>query len=97
MISNRKKIDALLRSISEELASIEHERWSHWQRYMHSKAKIQPDGSMIFSAELIGRWEKQAATSYADLSEREKKSDREQVRRYSSLIATTLATGSTFT
>src|SRR5258708_780636 len=74
----------------ERLASVEHERWSHWQRYMHSKGIRQPDGSLLLPAELVARWEHQIATKYAELDDKEKESDREQVRKYLPLIASAL-------
>jgi uncharacterized protein with von Willebrand factor type A (vWA) domain len=70
----------------EQLAAIEHERWTDWQRYMHSLCVQNPDGSLTIPASLVERWEKQIATPYADLSEQEKQSDREQVDRYWKLI-----------
>jgi len=88
----RSEIDRVLESVVERLAALEHERWSHWQRYMHSKGERRSDGSLVVPAELVLRWEEQMATSYAALSESEKESDREQVRRYLPLIATALAT-----
>ena len=66
----------------ERLAAIEHRRWAHWQRYMHSKGYRQPDGSLHIPADLVARWERQTTTPYAELVEDEKVSDREQVRRY---------------
>ncbi|CAA2155306.1 hypothetical protein MBRA_00960 [Methylobacterium brachiatum] len=78
MVRDRGDDDALI----EELAAIEHERWSHWQRYVHGKAVRQPDGSLILPAELVERWERQFGSRYEDLPEDEKESDREQVRRY---------------
>jgi len=75
-------VDALLSGLRERLAEIEHERWSHWQRYMHSKCQKQPDGSLMIPAELAERWERQASTEFADLTDKEKDSDREQVDRY---------------
>ena len=66
----------------EKLANIEHERWSHWQRYLHSRCERAVDGSLKIPAELVRRWESQMGRSYAELSDEEKESDREQVRRY---------------
>jgi hypothetical protein len=80
----------VLDRLMEMLAGVEHERWSHWQRYMHSKCERRPDGSLTIPPELVDQWERQLATSYADLSEAEKESDRDQVRRYFPLILTTL-------
>jgi len=80
-----------LQGLMEELAAIEHERWTHWQRYMHGKAVRQPDGGLLVPPELVAKWERQMATSYADLSASEKTSDREQVQRYLPVIAKALS------
>jgi hypothetical protein len=69
-------------SLLEELAAAEYERWSHWQRYVHARCVVNEDGSLTIPAELVARWSSQMSTAYADLSEAEKESDREQVRRY---------------
>ena len=87
----RQRIEDLLRGLIEELAALEHERWSHWQRYLHSKCVHQADGSLLIPADLVARWEKQAHTKYEDLSSEERESDREQVRKYLPLIASALA------
>jgi hypothetical protein len=75
-----------LQSLMEKLADVEHERWSHWQRYLHSKCKRTADGSLVIPAELVQRWETQMNTPYSKLSEKEKESDREQVRLYLPII-----------
>ena len=87
----RSEAEAVLETLVEDLAAIEHERWSHWQRYMHEKGERRADGSLVLPAELVRHWDTQIATAYADLSELEKRSDREQVRRYLSLIAAALS------
>jgi hypothetical protein len=85
---SKKTLDELL----EALASIEHERWSHWQRYVHSKCVPQGhDGALLIPADLVKRWEKQIATPYSELTAEEKESDREQVRRYFPLIVGALS------
>lgn len=71
----------------EQLACIEHERWAHWQQYVHDKSEKLPDGSLRIPADLVQRWDRQIKTPYDQLSEDEKESDREQVRRYLHLIA----------
>lgn len=83
----RSEVEALLETLVETLAAVEHDRWAHWQRYMHGKAERLPGGALILPAELVERWEAQMSTRYADLSEPEKASDRDQVRRYLPLIA----------
>jgi hypothetical protein len=76
----------------EELAALEHERWAHWQKYMHGKGQRQPDGSLILPADLVRRWERQINTEYENLAAQEKESDREQVRKYIPLLKRWLAT-----
>jgi hypothetical protein len=76
-----------LNELIETLASVEHERWSHWQRYMHSKcAPHGEDGALLIPADLVKRWEKLMAIQYWELTDEEKESDREQARRYIPLI-----------
>lgn len=68
-------------------ADLEHSRWARWQKYMHSK--ILPsayDGIMEIGTELIDRWERQIKTPYSELSEKEKESDRKEVRQYLPLL-----------
>lgn len=70
----------------DRLATIEHERWAHWQRYVHDHGERQDDGSLVIPAELVTRWDTQIATAYSDLSAKEQQSDQEQVRRYLPII-----------
>lgn len=70
----------------ERLAAIEHERWAHWQRWMHDQCARNEDGSLTIPPDLVERWERQIATPYEQLSEREKQSDRAQVARWWPLI-----------
>lgn len=72
---------ARLEAALEALAALEHERWSHWQAHLHAHARRHPDGSLTLPTDLVLRWERQIATPYSGLSEAEKESDREQVRR----------------
>lgn len=66
----------------DRLAAVEHERWAHWQQYLHDRCERRPDGSLVIPAELVSQWEEQIRTPYAELSPEEQESDREQVRRY---------------
>ncbi len=78
--------DAALGTLIEQLAAIEHERWASWQDYLHRICEPREDGALIIPTGFVDRWERQIATPYADLSEAERESDREQVRRYLPLI-----------
>ena len=78
-------------TLTDKLAEVEHERWSHWQRYMHSKGTRLPDGSLVLPADLVARWDRQIDTRFQDLTENEKESDREQVRKYLPLIEAAIA------
>lgn len=64
----------------EAAAAVEHERWSHWQSYLHSQGERLGDGSLLIPAHLVERWERQVVTSYAELEEGERESDREQAQ-----------------
>lgn len=78
------KIREILESqrVVEQLASIEHDRWAHWQRYIHTHCERRADGSLVIPPDLVARWERQIETAFVDLSEDERESDRQQVRKY---------------
>jgi hypothetical protein len=73
-------------SLVEELAALEHQRWAHWQKYVHDRGQRQPDGSIVLPSDLVAQWERQINTQYADLTNEEKDSDREQVKKYCPLL-----------
>ena len=86
---NKKFILAIYKMKSEkleELADIEHQRWSAWQRYLHTQCFADEDGNLIIPKEKVKHWERQINTDYKDLSEAEKESDIEEVKRYLPLI-----------
>ena len=70
----------------EKLANIEHKRWSHWQKYLHSKCEKDKNGNLIIPAEYVKSLERQIDTPYSELTEREKDMDRQEVRKYWDLI-----------
>jgi hypothetical protein len=92
MADSRREVAAVLESerLMETVAALEHERWSHWQRYMHSTCRPSDDGSPTVPAELVSNWSQQISSPYAELSEDEKENDREQVRHYLPAIAAAL-------
>lgn len=69
----------------EKGADLEHQRWAKWQAYVFSKSKWTKKGYLI-PKELCERWQRQINTSYAELSEAEKETDRQEVRKYLPLI-----------
>jgi hypothetical protein len=72
--------------VLEAIAAVEHERWSHWQKFLHSKCTQNSDGSLTIPAGEAAKWTRQMQTMYADLTEAEKESDREQAREYLAVL-----------
>lgn len=62
--------------LMEKLADIEHDRWSRWHSYARHN----------WTPENIARWDRQANTAYKNLSDKEKESDRREVRSYYPII-----------
>lgn len=73
----------------EDLAEYAHEAWSGWMKYLFSKgeyrwveAPTESHGKVervwIMPQWAVERWTRQMNTPYADLSEEERKSDREE-------------------
>ncbi len=63
----------------EQLADKEHASWAHWMDYLFSRCPFTEKGDAIIPRELVQSWKRQIATPYAELSEREKQSDRDEV------------------
>lgn len=70
----------------EELADKEHASWSRWMTYLFDQCIEVGDGNYEIPAGLVKRWQRQAHTGYADLSESEKLSDRHEVEYILPLI-----------
>jgi len=60
----------------EKLAELEHKQWAHWTEYMLENLNL----------ENRERWKVQLRTTYKDLSEKEKESDRDWARKVIKLI-----------
>ena len=65
----------------EELAAYAHKAWTGWMLYMFGKCKHKRNGTMVMPEWAVSRWACQEATSYADLSEEEKRSDRDEAEK----------------
>lgn len=83
-MSDKRRQDDELR---EALAAYAHEAWAHWMRYLFSKCINGPADSktpiggtrpQVIPVASVERWQRQMDTPYAELSEAEKESDREQ-------------------
>ena len=73
----------------EKLAALEHESWSGWTKWMlsqieHEAAVIGDDfyvRDLVMQLPCFKRWTRQMSTPYSELSEKEKESDRVEVRK----------------
>ena len=74
--------------LREKLSELSHEQWSGWMEYIFSKTvnPIEPDGSVIIPKWAVDRWKRQIATSYLDLADEEKESDRSEADRVIKII-----------
>src|SRR5216683_239552 len=73
-------------NLLEELAEKAHQSWAHWMTYLFLQSTRQYDGSYVIPKELVERWQRQVETPYAQLSEKEKESDREEARHILPII-----------
>jgi len=71
----------------EKLADLSHEIWSHWMKYLFSVSRQNSDGSVTIPDEKVSRWTHQSITDYADLTEKEKDSDRDQADKIIQLLS----------
>ena len=85
-----KGVKPALENIREKLADLEHQRWSNWQRYLHSICIKESNGDLTIPAKSVKHWERQIATNYKDLTEKEKDSDRKEVDKVIKLFIESL-------
>lgn len=82
----QSKAEELLREVEgrmEKYADFEHVRWAKWQNYLHSHLTWNNEiQAWVLPHEWKDRWQMQINKPYSMLSEKEKESDREQVRPY---------------
>lgn len=63
----------------EALADKEHASWARWMAYLFSRCQRNGDGSMTIVATDVAHWQGEVEMVYADLPERFKQSDRDEV------------------
>ncbi|HDR3523998.1 TPA: hypothetical protein QCN93_004711 [Bacillus pacificus] len=73
-------------TLKEDLSNLAHEQWSGWMEYLFSKSVKNEDGTVIIPKWAVDRWERQVNTSYKDLSEEEKDSDRKEADKFLKVI-----------
>lgn len=71
----------------ETIADIQHGIWSSWMQWVFKICPTNDDGSVTIPSASVERWKRQIATPYADLTEKEKDSDREQADKVLTGIA----------
>lgn len=64
--------------IIEELAEYAHDAWVGWMQYLFDKSERNDDGTVTIPKWAVDRWERQSSTSYSDLPEDDKLSDRKE-------------------
>ena len=74
--------------LREEFAALSHEQWSRWMRYLFSRCTRNDSGGILIPRELAERWHCQVETPYAELSEAEKESNRDEADRVLSVLRT---------
>jgi hypothetical protein len=73
--------------IREQLAAYSHDAaWSGWMSYMFGKGTFNGDGTWTMPAWAVDRWMRQMSTLYADLTEAEKASDRDEADKMLAII-----------
>ena len=72
----------------EALAEYAHDAWSGWMKYMLDQGIFNADGTWTMPKESVDRWQRQMITSYSNLPEREKESDREEADKILAIMET---------
>ena len=78
----------------EKVAALCHDQWSGWMRYLFSKCDLEissvlsalENGAVIMPKWAAERWSRQMKTPYAELSEDEKESDRNEARKFLAML-----------
>lgn len=64
--------------LREQLADVQHAIWAHWMRWQFTCGQFNEDETWTMPAVKVQRWQRQMNTPYAELTDQERESDREQ-------------------
>ena len=77
----------------EALAKLAHEQWSGWMKYLFSKSipykpgEVQAEvGAVIIPKWAVDRWKRQMRSSFAELSAKERDSDRTEADKFLAVL-----------
>lgn len=70
----------------EKFAEHAHDVWAKWMRYLFTCGRQNKSGSFTMDKGSVERWKRQMNTSYADLPDGERDSDREIANEYLNLL-----------
>ncbi len=73
-------------NLRDNLADIQHKIWSHWMIYMFDQCVSCSNGDLLILTQDVERWRRQSKTEYQNLTDKEKKSDLDQVDKFWHLI-----------
>ena len=70
----------------EKLASLQHDIWSHWMKYLFSCCEKTNSGNYLIPKDKVNYWGRQMKLKYNKLAEKEKDSDRHQADKIIKLL-----------
>jgi len=70
----------------ELLAEYAHDAWAGWMRFLFEASFNDVNGTVVIPACLVSRWKRQCSTSYLELPEEEKQSDRDEADRIIGIV-----------
>ena len=74
------------KEVIEDLADLEHDSWARWMEHLFKVSEENEDGTVTIPKDKVNRWKRQIETEYEDLSNKEKESDRKEVRKFVKII-----------
>ena len=94
-LATRNEQRKLPEEVREQLAAVQHEIWSNWMKYLFSKCGVSEMNScvpmyngvaMTIPPGMVEHWKRQMTTPYAELTEKERESDRHQADKVIAIV-----------